>query len=164
MNSVEQWRIRPGLLVAVADDTDSIVWHGPIPADSEASEVRRIRQPDLRGGIRERAQLRSEWSQAHRDPADLIVAIEIDVLIDASAAAARAELLRLGESQSGDTLRYVGTANGLTTLVLDVYVTEVADAVILRPIDSVNRNPSISAALIVDEVLPALRRRYLKPA
>ncbi|RZL74904.1 MAG: hypothetical protein EOP32_32610 [Rhodococcus sp. (in: high G+C Gram-positive bacteria)] len=118
----------------------------------------------MRGGIRERAQLRSEWSQAGRDPAGLIVAIEIDVLIDASAAAARAELLRLGESQSGDTLRYVGTANGLTTLVLDVYVTEVADAVILRPIDSVNRNLSISAALIVDEVLPALRRRYLKPA
>jgi hypothetical protein len=145
------------LLVAIDGDNHRIAWSGPRPVDAQASVVRRIRQPELRGGIRERAQLRAAWQQIGDNPADLVVALEIDVLIADDAATARAELLRLGESRFGDTVRYVGTASGLLSLILDIYTAEVADAVILRPLDS--DAEAGSAALIADRVLPRLRER-----
>lgn len=150
-------RTRPELVVAIDGDNHPIAWSGPRPADADASVVRRIRQPELRGGIKERAQLRAGWQELGGNPADLVVALEIDVLIADDAATARAELLRLGASRFGDTVRYVGTAQGLLTLILDVYTAEVADAVILRPIDAAA--PDGSAALIADQVLPRLRER-----
>lgn len=149
-------RTRPELLVAIDGDTP-IAWSGPRPVDAHASVVRRIRQPELRGGIKERAQLRASWRHLGDNPADLVVALEIDVLIADDAATARAELLKLGESRFGDTVRYVGTAAGLLTLILDVYTAEVADAVILRPLDGAA--DSGSAGLIADQVLPRLRER-----
>lgn len=152
------FRTRPELLVAIDGGQHPIAWSGPRPVDAQASVVRRIRQPELRGGIKERAQLRASWQQLGDDPADLVVALEIDVLIAADAATARAELLELGESRFGDTVRYVGTATGLLTLILDVYTAEVADAVILRPLDAAATG-SRSAELIADQVLPRLRER-----
>ncbi len=150
-------RTRPELLVAIDSDNHPIAWSGPRPVDAHDSVVRRIRQPELRGGIKERAHLRADWAHLGSNPADLVVALEIDVLIANDAASARAELLRLGESRSGDTVRYVGTAQGLLSLILDVYTAEVADAVILRPIDEAAADGS--AALIIDQVLPRLRER-----
>jgi hypothetical protein len=161
-------RSRPELLVAIDGDDHPIAWSGPRPRDAHPALIRRIRQPELRGGIRERGQMRADWEHLGNDPADLVVALEIDVLIADDAATARAELLRLGESRFGDTVRYIGTANGLLTLILDIYTAEVADAVILRPIDaapaasadeSVVSDHRGSAALIADQVLPRLDAR-----
>ncbi len=110
--------------------------------------------------------MRAAWTSLGNEPADLVVALEIDVLIADDAATARAKLLRLGESRFGDTVRYVGTANGLLTLILDIYTAEVADAVILRPIDSAAESADDSvdagrntAALIAEQVLPQLTKR-----
>ncbi|PYE19949.1 hypothetical protein DFR67_10287 [Williamsia limnetica] len=153
-------RTRPELLVAIDGETP-IAWSGPRPADASASVVRRIRQPELRGGIKERAQLRASWQDLGDDPADLVVALEVDVLIAEDAGTARAELLRLGESRFGDTVRYVGTPAGLLSLILDAYTAEVADAVILRPLDTRPDSGSVSASaeLIAEQVLPRLRER-----
>jgi hypothetical protein len=150
-------RTRPELLVAIDGDEHPLAWSGPRPAEARSSVVRRIRQPELRGGIKERAALRAGWQALGDDPADLVVALEIDVVIADDAATARAELIRLGESRFGDTVRYVGTANGLLTLILDVYAAEVADAVILRPLDQ--GHGAGSARLIADKVLPGLLQR-----
>ncbi|CAM3005673.1 hypothetical protein [Williamsia muralis] len=159
-------RNRPELLVAIDGDDNPIAWSGPRPRDAHAGVIRRIRQPELRGGIRERTQMRAAWTSLGNEPADLVVALEIDVLIADDAATARAKLLRLGESRFGDTVRYVGTANGLLTLILDIYTAEVADAVILRPIDSAAESADDSvdagrntAALIAEQVLPQLTKR-----
>ena len=106
--------------------------------------------------------MRAAWTSLGNEPADLVVALEVDVLIADDAATARAKLLRLGESRFGDTVRYVGTANGLLTLILDIYTAEVADAVILRPIDSAAGSADdgrSSAALIAEQVLPQLTKR-----
>lgn len=153
-------RTRPELLVAIDGDDHPIAWSGRRPEQARSSAVRRIRQPDLRGGIKERAALRAGWQALGEDPADLLVALEIDVVIAEDAATARAELLRLGESRFGDTVRYVGTANGLLTLIVDIYAAEVADAVILRPLDQgqTGDRPG-SAQLIADQVLPGLLER-----
>jgi len=153
-------RTRPELLVAIEDDSHQFTWSGPGRTEARSSAVRRIRQPELRGGIKARAALRAGWQQLGEDPADLVVALEIDVVIAEDAATARAELLRLGESRFGDTVRYVGTANGLLTLIADIYTAEVADAVILRPLDQgrTGERPG-SAQLIADRVLPGLLER-----
>lgn len=153
-------RTRPELLVAIDGDDRPLAWSGARPTEGPSSMVRRIRQPELRGGIRERAALRAGWQELGDDPADLVVALEIDVVIAEDAATARAELLRLGESRFGDTVRYVGTAKGLLTLIVDIYVAEVADAVILRPLDrgQTGDRPG-SAQLIADHVLPQLLER-----
>lgn len=150
-------RTRPELLVAIDGDDHPLAWSGPRPTEAPSSVVRRIRQPELRGGIKERAALRAGWQELGDDPADLVVALEIDVVIAEDAATARAELLRLGESRFGDTVRYVGTANGLLTLILDIYAAEVADAVILRPLDQGQGGGSVK--LIADKVLPGLLER-----
>jgi hypothetical protein len=62
-------------------------------------------------------------------------------------------------------VRYVGTATGLLTLILDVYTAEVADAVILRPIDAgssgtaIDGNRRSTATLISEQLLPQLNER-----
>jgi hypothetical protein len=158
-------RNRPELLVAIDGDDHPIAWSGPRPRDAHAALIRRIREPELRGGIRERARMRADWTHLGHHPADLVVALEIDVLIADDAATARVELLRLGESRFGETVRYVGTATGLLTLILDIYTAEVADAVILRPIDAASAGTApdggrrSTATLIAEQLLPQLNER-----
>ncbi|SIR65954.1 hypothetical protein [Williamsia sterculiae] len=141
---------RPDLVVAV----ERLGASGPLRWDRDVAvdtEVVRVREPGLRDGIRARAVLREQSD----DPGRLLVAIEVDALVADDAATARAELLRLGESLDGsDTLRYVGTVNGLLTLVLDLYTAGVADAVIVHPIDG---DPTV--ARIADDVVPLLHQR-----
>lgn len=163
--------VRPELRVAMADGVDTVAWRdlrptgngsffSPQAPRSAATMVHRMRQAELRGAIRERAAVREQWIGAGEDPADLIVALEIDVLIAADARTARRELLQYGEAQFGDTVRYVGTPQGLATLILDVYVADVADAAILCPIISSAGSKQGTAALIIDDVLPLLGDKY----
>jgi hypothetical protein len=119
-----------------------------------------MRCPELREAIRERTNQRADWIAAGKPPADLMMALEIDVLVADDAAAARGELLRLGESKTGDTVRYIGTPTGLATLILDIYVADVADAVILRPLD-IGAGESLSVELLVEKVLPLIRQRSI---
>ena len=149
-------RLRPELTVAIDGEHHPIAWSGPRPADAHSARVVRIRRSTLSESIRERARLRAD---AVDDPADLVVALEVEALIAPEASTARAELLRRGETLTSDTLRYVGTPNGLRTLIEDLYVAEVADAVIITPIDGMS-----TAVLVADQVLPRLRESSARRA
>lgn len=149
-------RIRPELTVAIDGEDHPIAWSGPRPADAHPARVVRIRRSVLSDAIRERSRLRADSLD---DPADLVVALEVEALIAPEASTARSELLRRGESLAGDTVRYVGTPNGLRTLIEDLYVAEVADAVIVIPIDGLS-----TAVQVADQVLPRLREASARRA
>lgn len=108
-----------------------------------------VRRPTLRDAQRTRSLLRS----GSRDLANYSVALEVEVAVAPHPASARASVLEHGESAftdgDGQTVRYIGTPHGLTGLIRDIYAAEVADAVILVPIDG-----SASATRIREQVLP----------
>lgn len=127
---------RPPLQVALAGD--EVVGSLPIV----------VRRPTLREAQRTRSVLRS----GTHDPARFVVALEIEVAIApiaASARAAAAEADRRRTDDASDTIRYVGTAHGLLTLIRDIYAGEVADAVIISSLDG-----SATTARVRQQVLP----------
>lgn len=102
-----------------------------------------VRQANLRDAQRSRAVLRA----GVRDQANYVVALEVQAAIAPVADSARASAgFSTGEEE---TVRYVGTAHGLYTLIRDIYAAEVADAVIITPIDG-----SPTAARVRAQVLP----------
>ncbi|MGW0039591.1 hypothetical protein [Gordonia sp. NPDC003376] len=110
---------RPPLKVALAGD---------VPADQLPIVVRR---PTLRDAQRARSLLRA----GSRDTANFSVALEVEVAIAPHPASARAAVAQLPDELDGGTVRYVGTPSGLLTLIRDIYAAEVADAVLLVPLD-----------------------------
>jgi hypothetical protein len=125
---------RPQLVVALRGDTDVDL---PIV----------VRRPTLRDAQRARNVLRS----GQRDPANFIVALEVEVAIAAHPASARASAGAVPTDSTGsETVRYIGTPHGLIGLIRDIYAAEVADAVIITPLDG-----SATEARIREEVIPA---------
>lgn len=102
-----------------------------------------VRQANLRDAQRARAVLRA----GVRDQANYAVALEVQAAIAPVADSARASAGTL--TGPAETVRYVGTAHGLYTLIRDIYAAEVADAVIITPIDG-----SPTAARVRAQVLP----------
>ncbi|QII07299.1 hypothetical protein BH93_19745 [Rhodococcoides fascians A25f] len=143
---------RPGLSVILAEDVEA-----------RRDKFHRMRQPDLGGGIRERERVRRSWTDAGGDPASLSVALDIDVLIADDAPSARTRLSLRGEEMFGSTVRYVGTARGLVSLIVDVYSAHVADAVVLHAIDRGAPDPGCTSALLAREVLPLFHNRSRCP-
>ncbi|MDL9938588.1 hypothetical protein QSJ18_17720 [Gordonia sp. ABSL1-1] len=131
---------RPALRVGVAGD------------DTAASLPIVVRRELLRDAQRARSLLRA----GSHDPANYSVALEIEVAIAPNPASARAAVAyadAIADAAGTDrpeTIRYIGTSHGLVTLIRDVYAAEVADAVILVPIDG-----SATAGRIREQVLPA---------
>lgn len=138
---------RPQLVVALRGDTAVDL---PIV----------VRRPTLRDAQRARNLLRA----GQRDPANFIVALEVEVAIAAHPASARASVsaLEAGSARPGppgpagtrpsetETVRYIGTSHGLIGLIRDIYAAEVADAVILTPLDG-----SATEARLREEIIPA---------
>ncbi|GAB07770.1 hypothetical protein GII30_19260 [Gordonia amarae] len=133
---------RPQLVVALRGDTTVDL---PIV----------VRRPTLRDAQRTRNVLRA----GQRDPAKFIVALEVEVAIAAHPASARASVSALesgprgqaGTRPSGtETVRYIGSSHGLIGLIRDIYAAEVADAVILTPLDG-----SATEVRIREEIIPA---------
>ncbi|GAA10861.1 hypothetical protein [Gordonia alkanivorans] len=125
---------RPGFQVAIAGD--AVAQTFPIV----------VRRETLRDAQRARSLLRA----GTHDQANFVVALEIEVAIAPHAASARAAVERAGvAADSSETIRYIGTTHGLITLLRDIYAAEVADAVILVPIDG-----SATGNRIREQVLP----------
>lgn len=125
---------RPGFRVAVAGD--AVAQTFPIV----------VRRETLRDAQRARSLLRA----GTHDQANFVVALEIEVAIAPHAASARAAVEQAGASTGdSETIRYVGTTHGLITLLRDIYAAEVADAVILVPLDG-----SATDRRIREQVLP----------
>lgn len=123
---------RPPLQVAVAGDAAAQSF--PIV----------VRKPTLREAQRARSLLRA----GSHDPANFVVALEVEAAIAPHPGSARAAAAHVTD-ELADTIRYVGTAHGLASLIRDVYAAEVADAIIVVPIDG-----SATAARVRQQVLP----------
>ena len=114
-----------------------------VDGEPAATSLTRVRAADLRLAQRERGYLRAEAERAGREPA--AVALEVDVVIDARAADARASYAPSGAAPQGIT--YIGTPSGLKSLIEDVYAAEVADAVVLRPVGGARTKDLIATLL-----------------
>ncbi|MFW0787549.1 hypothetical protein AAFP35_23885 [Gordonia sp. CPCC 206044] len=125
---------RPSLQVALAGDE----------AAQSFSIV--VRRPTLRDAQRTRSLLRS----GTHDPANFVVALEVEAAIAPHPASARASAVNTA-GDDAETIRYVGTPSGLASLIHDIYVAEIADAVIIVPLDG-----SATATRTREEVLPLL--------
>jgi hypothetical protein len=128
---------RPRLQVAIAGDT--VAQSFPIV----------VRRSTLRDAQRARSLLRS----GTHDQANFSVALEVEAAIAPHPASARAAA---GDPAASDddvpeTIRYIGTPRGLVSLIRDIYVAEIADAVIIVPIDG-----SATESRVREQVLPQL--------
>ncbi len=114
-----------------------------------AADVVRIHADDLRQAQKRTVALRSGSD-------DVTVLLDIEVLVAATAAQARAELRALdglGPQPLTSGIRYIGTPSGLAGLISDVVAAGVADGVTLLPL-------SLAGTLeqVERDVLPRLRR------
>ncbi|WP_055474416.1 hypothetical protein [Gordonia sp. HS-NH1] len=129
---------RPGFQIAIAGD--ELAQTFPIV----------VRRETLRDAQRARSLLRA----GTHDQAKFVVALEVEVTVAADAASARAAAAAAVDASSeagSGTIRYIGTTHGLITLVRDIYAAEVADAVILVPIDG-----AATERRIREQILPVL--------
>lgn len=104
----------------------------------------RIRGVDLR-------EVAHRASTVRRAEPAVDVLVDIDVVIDESAAGARERLRASGLVPSGDTLVYIGTPAGLAGLVADIHALGITDGAVLRPL-----LPEV-AEVIRRQVLPILQ-------
>lgn len=110
-----------------------------------------VRRPTLGDAQRARSLLRASV----RDTANFSVALEVEVAIAPHPSSARAATATAADDTDSATVRYVGTPNGLITLIRDIYAAEVADAVILIPLDG-----SATAHRVRELVLPVFAGHY----
>ena len=122
--------------------------------------VVRIRAAARRAAQIERARIRTELADDGRDPDDVTVLVDLEVLIAADARSARRELARLdsewGAPRTPVSLQYVGTPLGLAGLIADITAAGVADGVTLLPLTL----PGVLEQ-VVDTTLPWLESRGL---
>ena len=132
--------------------------------DSDASlavaagraDVVRVAAPHIEAAGAERARVRRAVRAAGRDPDDVTVLLDVEVLTAPTAAQARAEVAQL-EAWAPHTprsLSYTGTPDGLAGLLHDLQAVGAADGVTLVPLTL----PS-GLAQITRQVLPRLREQ-----
>ena len=137
---------RPALRVAIVGDAGA----------AELPIV--VRRSTLRDAQRTRSLLRA----GTRDTANFSVALAVEVAIAPHPGSARASVASVSAAGSSvtsagdpaETVRYVGTPHGLATLIRDIYAAEVADAVLIVPIDGSATEHRVRA-----EVLPQFESR-----
>ena len=130
---------RPALRVAIVGDAGA----------AELPIV--VRRSTLRDAQRTRSLLRA----GTRDTANFSVALAVEVAIAPHPGSARASVASVSAAgDSAETVRYVGTPHGLATLIRDIYAAEVADAVLIVPIDGSATEHRVRA-----EVLPQFESR-----
>lgn len=138
---------------------------GPDTLDlaAEPAVVHRVRAADLREAQQTRARIRSRVAAEGRDPDSVAVLIDIETLIGVDSRSARAELALLDETlgvpHQPTSLSYIGTSEGLASLIADIHAADVADGVTLLPLAL----PRVLER-VVDGTLPWLERRGLVTA
>ncbi|MDH6283716.1 hypothetical protein [Prescottella agglutinans] len=135
---------------------------GPDTLDLAAQPpvVHRIRAVDLREAQQTRSRIRGQVAAEGRDPDTVAVLVDVETLISADSRSARVELALLDETlgvpHQPSSLSYIGTAQGLASLVADIHAADVADGVTLLPLAL----PKVLGH-VVDGTLPWLERRGL---
>ncbi|WP_430330668.1 hypothetical protein [Rhodococcus sp. ACT016] len=135
---------------------------GPDTLDlaAQPAVVLRIRAADLHEAQRARAAIRAQVAAEGRDPDTVTVLVDIETLVAVDSRSARAELALLDETlgvpHQPSSLSYIGTADGLASLIADIHAADVADGVTLLPLAL----PKVLEH-VVDGTLPWLERRGL---
>lgn len=120
-----------------------VILDGSGQLTDSARECVRVRGVDLR-------QVASRTAWARETHPGLDVLVDIDVVIDTSAAGARHRMTSEHSPPRLDTLLYVGTSAGLAGLIADIHALGICDGAALRPL-----LPGI-VELIRKQVLPEL--------
>ncbi|MBM7458438.1 LLM class flavin-dependent oxidoreductase [Rhodococcus coprophilus] len=129
----------------------------PLDPAAPSGNVIRVRATDLREAGKVRDRLRSEAAAEGRDPESVTVLVDLEVLVDPDARAARrhARIESAARREPG-TLSYVGTPEGLASLIADIHSVGVADGVTLVPVPA-----PFTVEHLVDGTLPWLEARGL---
>ncbi|SFL86704.1 LLM class flavin-dependent oxidoreductase [Geodermatophilus ruber] len=135
-----------------------------VRADSEAAlrvaarraDVVRVPARDAATAVAHRTALRGLVEQAGRDPRQVAVLVEVVAWLGPDAADRRARLDRWTPT-AFDTVEHVGEAAGLADLI--AVWTTVVDGVVVRPAVL-----PTDLEVLVDEVVPLLRARGVRPA
>lgn len=138
---------------------------GPDTLDLAAQPpvVYRVRATGLREAQQTRSRIREQIAADGRDPDTVAVLVDVETLVSVDSRSARAELALLDETlgvpHQPASLSYIGTAEGLASLVADIHAADVADGVTLLPLALPN-----VLGRVVDGTLPWLERRGLVTA
>lgn len=101
-------------------------------------EVIRVRAVDLRAAQLGCAAAKAEIAAAGRNPDEVDVLVDIEVMIAPDAPTARHRLAELDAAAAGkwqpQTMLYVGTPTGLAGLIADMHAVGIADGVTLLPL------------------------------
>ncbi|WP_407442714.1 hypothetical protein [Rhodococcus sp. (in: high G+C Gram-positive bacteria)] len=129
----------------------------PLDPAAPSGNVIRVRAADLREAGKIRDRIRSEAASEGRDPDAVTVLVDLEVLVDPDARAARRHARIEGTARrEPGTLSYVGTPEGLASLIADVHSVGVADGVTLIPVPV-----PFTVEHLVDGTLPWLEARGL---
>ncbi|QKT09880.1 hypothetical protein [Rhodococcus sp. W8901] len=138
---------------------------GPDDLDLAAQPpvVYRVQASDLREAQQTRTRIRAEVAAEGRDPDGITVLVDVETLLAVDSRSARSELALLDETLGvphlPTSLSYIGTADGLASLIADIHAADVADGVTLVPLAL----PRVLER-VVDGTLPWLERRGLVAA
>ncbi|BBX53119.1 hypothetical protein GCM10009645_54310 [Mycolicibacterium poriferae] len=113
--------------VAVPDPVRVIVADSVGVAVDAAGEFVRVRGEDLRL-VAQRA------NAARTEHPGRTVLVDIDVVVDDTAAGARRQVADAGVSAAAGTLTYIGTPTGLAGLIADIHALGLCDGAVLRPL------------------------------
>ena len=130
----------------------------PLDPATPSGNVIRVRAADLRETAKIRDRIRTEAVAEGRDPDAVTVLVDLEVVVDPDARAARIRHARTdGIARRGpSTLSYVGTPHGLASLIADIHSVGVADGVTLIP-----STAPFTVEHLVDGTLPWLEARGL---
>jgi hypothetical protein len=131
---------------------------GSLDLSSAPRTVVRVRASDLREARKIRDRVRAEAAVEGRDPDSLTVLVDLEVIVDVEARAARRRAQEAWRRNGGGAsgLSYVGTPRGLAGLIADIHAVKVADGVTLIPVAG-----RVTVDNIIDGTLPWLRSRGL---
>jgi alkanesulfonate monooxygenase SsuD/methylene tetrahydromethanopterin reductase-like flavin-dependent oxidoreductase (luciferase family) len=122
------------------------------------ADVVRIDAEDMDGASARRAAILARAEQAGRQPAEISVIVDVTVCLNSvdAHAAERADLIEAmtDERLGGEGARFIGTPEGLADMLGDWLAAEACDGFTFLP-----ASLPIDLVLIVDRVIPELRRR-----
>ncbi|MFD6896767.1 hypothetical protein ACFWB0_19760 [Rhodococcus sp. NPDC060086] len=127
---------------------------GSLDLSAAPRTVVRVRAADLREARKIRDRVRAEAAAEGRDPDSLTVLVDLEVIVDVEARAARRRAQEAWRRNGGGAsgLSYVGTPRGLAGLIADIHAVKVADGVTLIPVAG-----RVTVDNIIDGTLPWLR-------
>ncbi|MDT7649667.1 MAG: hypothetical protein QOI36_1073, partial [Pseudonocardiales bacterium] len=131
-----------------------------LPVAGRWADVVRVAAADLAAAHSARQRVRAAVAAAGRDPDDVAVLLDVEVLLGADAGSARRELdaLDAHHELAASSLRVVHTADALVDMIAEAVASGAADGVTVVPLVLPG-----GLRMIADDVTPRLVDRGLRP-